>query len=123
MAKLGDEAVDTILAAALSDPDGMLQFANDISPSAEPVMDYITELDTRRALFGELRAFCHRHQTRPKTLNAAILAVFMVAPVTEIRAFFDSLRSLSEFQQRGLVNGTMNVAPEAMRSCTFFYPP
>ncbi|GAB1312857.1 hypothetical protein MFIFM68171_03067 [Madurella fahalii] len=49
VAKLGAEAVDSILAAAMADPDAMRQFANDISPPAEPVQDYLTEVDTRRA--------------------------------------------------------------------------
>ncbi|KAK0656157.1 hypothetical protein B0T16DRAFT_451762 [Cercophora newfieldiana] len=86
VAKLGAEAVESILAAAMADPDAMRQFANDISPPAEPVQDYLTEVDTRRALFDELRAICQHHDVK---LNAIIFAVFMVAPVSEIRTFFD----------------------------------
>ncbi|KXX80332.1 hypothetical protein MMYC01_204672 [Madurella mycetomatis] len=89
VAKLGAEVVDRILAAAMADPDAMRQFANDISPPAEPVQDYLTEVDTRRTLFDELRAICQHHNIMP---NATIFAVFMVAPVSEIRTFFDCIR-------------------------------
>ena len=126
VAKLGAEAVETILAAAMSDPEAMLQFANDISPPAEPVQDYITEVDTRRALFDELRTICQHHQI---PLNATIFAVFMVAPVTEVRTFFESIPRESgladiadDFRHRSILKGTMEMAPEAMRACTFQFP-
>ncbi|KAK5652994.1 hypothetical protein OQA88_9280 [Cercophora sp. LCS_1] len=89
VAKLGAELLDSIHAAALADPGAMRKFANDISPPAEPVRDYLTELDTRRELFDELHAICQHHNIAP---NATMLAVFMVAPVSGIRAFFDTIR-------------------------------
>jgi len=53
MAKLGVEGLDRSLTAAMADLDGVLHFADDISPPTEQVQDYLTEVDTRRALFGE----------------------------------------------------------------------
>ncbi|KAL2173476.1 uncharacterized protein P884DRAFT_264956 [Thermothelomyces heterothallicus CBS 202.75] len=72
-----------ILQAIVSDIDAMDTVASDIPPACEPVTDYITELETRRALFDQFRALA-REDELP---NAAILAVFLVAPVDEIRLF------------------------------------
>lgn len=86
MAKLGAEFVNSIHAAALADPDAMRRFVSDIPPKAEPVQAYLTDVDTRRALFDELRAICQELdplQFDPP--HATMLAVFMVAPVSEIR--------------------------------------
>lgn len=58
VAKLGAEFVNSIHAAALADPDAMRRFVSDIPPKAEPVQAYLTDVDTRRALFDELRAIC-----------------------------------------------------------------
>lgn len=81
VAKLGAESVNNIHAAAL-----VRRFVNDIPPKAEPVQDYLTDADTRRVLFDEFRATCQELdplQFDPP--HATILAVFMVAPVSEIR--------------------------------------
>jgi len=124
VATLGAELLDSIHAAALADPDAMRTFANDISLPAEPVQDYLTELDTRRELFDELRAMCQHYEIPP---IATILAVFMVAPVSEIRAFFDSIRresglanTVRNFAKRAMVYGTLTTARNAIRACTFF---
>lgn len=53
VAKLGAEFVNSIHAAALADPDAMPRFVSDIPPQAEPVQAYLTDVDTRRALFDE----------------------------------------------------------------------
>ncbi|KAK4149251.1 hypothetical protein C8A00DRAFT_47097 [Chaetomidium leptoderma] len=88
--KLGAEGVDKILAAAMADPKAMFRFASDISPPAEPVQDYITEVDARRALFDEFRAICQPYYMDAP--NATILALFMVAPLSEIRTLLQTIR-------------------------------
>ncbi len=124
MAKLGPEVLDSILAAAMTDPDAMRQFANDISPPAEPVQDYLTEVDTRRALFDELREICQHYDIR---LDAAIFAVFMVAPVSEIRTFLEDIRNIGQTRFAthtvAMVYGTITLASSAIRACTLLFSP
>jgi len=106
VAKLGVEVVDSILTAAIADPDTMRQFTNDISPLAEPVQDYLIEVDIQYALFDELRAICQYYNI---LLNATIFAVFMVAPVLEIRTFFNCIR-----REFGLADIAYNFAKYAV---------
>ncbi|KAK4147541.1 uncharacterized protein C8A04DRAFT_34236 [Dichotomopilus funicola] len=88
LGRLDLEVLDSIVTATVVDPDAVRRFADDISPPAEPVNDYITEVDTRRDLFEKYRAICHSQEDQP---NAVVFALFMVAPVTEIRTFLDDL--------------------------------
>ncbi|KAK4249859.1 hypothetical protein C7999DRAFT_39162 [Corynascus novoguineensis] len=53
VATLGADGADKILAAAMANANAMFCFVDDISPTTEPVQSYITEIETRRALFDE----------------------------------------------------------------------
>lgn len=122
VAKLGAELVNNIHAAALVDPDAMRRFVNDIPPKAEPVQDYLTDADTRRVLFDEFRATCQELdplQFDPP--HAAMLAVFMVAPVSEIRTQLDVFRNMEQHRPQ-MVTAMLSRTPHAMRTCTFLVP-
>ncbi|KAK5654658.1 hypothetical protein OQA88_6981 [Cercophora sp. LCS_1] len=112
MAKLGAEVLDDILTAAMTDPDAMRKFANDISPPAEPVQDYLTEVETRRALFDEFRVICQQYGARA---HATAMAVFLVAPVSGIRTQLEVIRNMEQ-NRLTMVSGILTVAPHAIRT-------
>ncbi|KAK3938474.1 hypothetical protein QBC46DRAFT_440494 [Diplogelasinospora grovesii] len=112
LAKLGAERLDRILAAAIADPDTMCRVADAIPPPTEPVQDYITEIDTRRDLFDEFRALCQHYRLPPP--NATVLALFIVAPVSEISIYLQSIRNS---RYTGImINGTSMIAPQGIRA-------
>ena len=113
LAKLGADCVEKLHAASAADLNAMIRFAQDISPPTEPVLDYITEVDTRRILFNEFRAICQSHNM---VANATIFAVFMVAPISEIRIYLQTLRDSA--QSTILVPGIVSSAPQGIRACT-----
>lgn len=115
--KLGAEVLDSILQAAMADPDAMRRFADDISPPQEPVQDYITDVDTRCALFDDLRALWPYHEL---ALHATVFAAFMITPISEIRNFLQIVRD-SPFPGI-LISGSLVVAADAIRACTFVFP-
>lgn len=122
MAKLGAEFVNSIHAAALADPDGIRRFVNDIPPKAEPVQDYLTDVDTRRVLFEEFRAICLEFdplQFDPP--HATMLAVFMIAPVSEIRTQLDVFRNMEQHRPQ-MVTAMLSRTPHAIRTCTLLVP-
>jgi len=119
VAKLGAEVLDSILTAAMADPDTMRRIANDISPPTEQVQDYLTEVDTRCALFDEFREICQHYSMAP---NATILGLFMIAPVSEIRVLLQSIRRLNVPQLRGtFVRGILGSALDGIRACTSLF--
>lgn len=113
LAKLGEDGFAKLNTASAADLDAMIRFAQDISPPAEPVLDYITEVDTRRILFDEFQAICQPYDGKA---NAAIFAVFMVAPISEIRIYLQLLRDSA--QSVVLLTAVINSAPQAIRACT-----
>lgn len=117
VAKLGAEVLDRILAAAMADPDTMCRIADDISPPTEQVQDYLTEVNTRRALFDELQAICQQYEISP---HATILAVFMIAPLSELRTQLEVIRSMEQprFSQ---LSGILAWTPHAIRTCTLLF--
>src|SRR5690606_4671125 len=62
--------------AIAADRETVARFLRDIPPSAEPVHDYITDLDERCALFGEVQQL--HHDLKANAPNAATLGFFMV---------------------------------------------
>lgn len=119
-AQLGRGVLDSILTAAMADPDAMRRFVNDISPPAEPVDDYITEVDTRCALFEEYRAIC---QDQDETPNAAVFAVLMVAPISKIRIYLDGYKpENSPTQPRYSEIHTLMNSVKGIRTCTLLFP-
>ncbi|KAK3896767.1 hypothetical protein C8A05DRAFT_48333 [Staphylotrichum tortipilum] len=79
--------------AVAADRETVLRVLRDIPPTAEPVLDYITEVDVRCALFSELQQL-HRLRNVPSMPNAATLAFFMVAPIEKIRNHLTDIRNV-----------------------------
>lgn len=104
-----------ILTAVAADRETVRCLVCDIPPAAEPVADYITDIEARRRLFDELRQVYQRLYHPPP--NAATLGFFMVAPISEIRVH------LSTFQPSEnpwlWAGGTHLIAPMAMAACRF----
>ncbi|KAK3945642.1 hypothetical protein QBC46DRAFT_371261 [Diplogelasinospora grovesii] len=106
LARLDPSLVDQFLGAANTDPDivrralealatdpGTVRcIVSDIHPAAEPVMDYITDIDERCRLFRELQQLT-READPSLRLNATTLAFVMVAPIPEIREYILTVRS------------------------------
>lgn len=118
VAKLGAEFVNSIHAAALADPDAMRRFVSDIPPKAEPVQACLTDVDTRRALFDELRAIYQ--ELDPLQLDpphATMLAVFIVAPVSEIRTQLDVFRNMEQHRPQ-MVTAMLARTPHATRTAS-----
>ncbi|KAG7290736.1 hypothetical protein NEMBOFW57_000739 [Staphylotrichum longicolle] len=71
-----------ILAAVAAEPETVRRLVCDIPPAAEPVADYITDLEERCRLFDQLRQLHQKLNQSPP--NAATLGFVMVAPLSEI---------------------------------------
>ncbi|KAL2185695.1 hypothetical protein L209DRAFT_756927 [Thermothelomyces heterothallicus CBS 203.75] len=116
-ATLGDLAANKpdkmrrVLQAIVSDIDAMDTVASDIRPACEPVTDYITEVETRCALFDQFRALISI-----KYPNAATLALFLVAPIDEIRVFLNVARNPQPELTLSQWDAAVFGAPEAMRA-------
>ena len=108
--------------AVAADRETVLRFLRDIPPPAEPVDDYITDLDERCALFGEIQQL---HQDLGHHMpNAATLGLFMVAPISEIREHLTSVRNTPPPLSVGQMASLANLeAPAAMNSCMLCYTP
>ncbi|KAK0750942.1 hypothetical protein B0T18DRAFT_443555 [Schizothecium vesticola] len=117
VAKLGTEFLDSIHAATREDLDAIRRFVNDIPPKAEPIQDYLTDLDTRRDMFNEFRAICQESDPYQEFYppHATILAVFMVAPVSEIRVQLDVLHKMEQHRTQ-MVVALLGLSPHAMRT-------
>jgi hypothetical protein len=120
LAILGAERLDRILTAAMADPNAILRFADDIPPPAEPVQDYITEVDTRRALFDEFRAFLARGgNTMP---NATVFAAFMIAPISEIRELLLVVGALrAPLSPVAYCHAALTTALNGIRACMLLF--
>lgn len=111
-----------VLQAIATDIDTMDTIASDIPPRREPFTDYITEFDVRCELFTKYRAMTQGVGDEDPLLefgNATTLAVFMVAPVHELR---NSL-AMCETVTVGTINPARDInhiAPEAIRACTSY---
>lgn len=86
----------------------------------ELVDDYVTDVDTRCALFDDFRARCAHVNRSP---NAASFAVFMVAPLAELRGFLrgspeclsdgNRLSTLLSSISHGIESCTLPTIPQA----------
>ncbi|KAK4147203.1 uncharacterized protein C8A04DRAFT_9290 [Dichotomopilus funicola] len=85
---LGSQHIAKLITAAHYDREGLVQFLDDNPPPHEPVVDYITDTEVRRALFDRYRTL------RQGDPPAVILAVFMVAPVGDLR---DCLERINQY--------------------------
>ncbi|KAL2139810.1 hypothetical protein VTI28DRAFT_4665 [Corynascus sepedonium] len=94
VATLGADGVDKILAGAMADINAMFRFADDISPTTEPVQPYTPD--------------------DPTGPNAATLALFMVASVSEIRVFLQIAHDSG--QPSLMVRAVDSFAPKAMKA-------
>ena len=103
------------------DPKAVLRFLGDSSPAEEPVHDYITDINERCALFGELQ---QAHQDLDTEMpNAATLGFFMVAPTSGIREHLAIIRNTPPAFRVQLLDHTNLKAAAAMDSCMLRSPP
>ena len=118
-----------VLQAIASDIDTMDTVASDISPTREPVLDYITEIDVRSELFTKFRDMTNSFDLSSwkDYANATMLAMFMVAPVHELQNFISNCETTSGTGHI-LEIEVNHCAPLAIRACThnlsisFSYP-
>ncbi len=106
-----------ILDAVAADPETVRRLGCDIAPAAEPVADYITDLEERCRLFDEWRQF-HRQVNKPPP-NAALLGFTMVAPISEIRTQMSNLRAMPTPGGGVWASGLNTDALLAISACTF----
>ncbi len=117
--------------AVEADQESVLRFFRDFPPTAEPVDDYITDLDERCALFGEMQQLLQDHDAAPPT--AALLAFFMVAPTAGIREHLATIRkhpatapnapNISQDMIKCRVQVKNLLAPGAISSCNTLRSP
>lgn len=111
-------AARQVLEAVKADPATVHRVVSDIPPEAEPVLDYITEVDTRRHLFAELQQL-YREVDPSLKVNATVLAFVLVAPIPEIREQISDIRNASSHKLAlTLTHVVNNHGPLAMRACT-----
>ena len=107
--------------AFAADPKTVLLVLGDISPAEEPVHDYITDINERCALFGELQQL---HQDLDTEMpNAATLGFFMVAPTSGIREHLVAIRNTPPAFRVQLLDHINLKAAAAMDSCMLRSPP
>lgn len=112
---LGEGGADKILTAVAADAQAMLRFAEDAKPSSESVKDYITDVQTRLDLFKEFQRMCHSLNV---PLEATLLAIFLVAPVSEIRNVFDMINKQETFYDKSIyLDGTRSQMVKAVKEC------
>jgi len=100
-----------------ADYETVIRFLSDIPPTAEPVDVYITDVDERCALFGELQQLAE--EVDAGTPYAATLGFFMIAPVERIPEHLASARRplpLNHLTQQEL-NYVNWQAPKAVSTC------
>ncbi len=107
-----DEDFAEFRRALATDRQTLLDFLRDLALPREPVGDYITDIEKCCTLFGELQEL---HSVLGIVMPAgATLALFMVAPITGVRAQLRELRNaLSAEYRTDRVYG-------AMRPCMFW---
>jgi len=112
------ELTQQILAAVAADRETVRRLVCDIPPTAEPVADYITDLDERCQLFDDLRQL--HQQVEEEAPTAAMFAFVMVAPITEIQVLLSSFRNAPPHNRWQWVRSLSDsAAPRAMRDCMF----
>lgn len=122
LARLEPSLVDLFLGAVNSNPDAVRDTLGALASdpvTVEPVTDYVTDLDERCRLFRDLMQ-TYREYDEPSRLNAAILAVVMVAPIPEIRSSISAIRE--SLHSPVMQIGMNSLGPAAVRSCTFPHP-
>ncbi|KAK3900227.1 hypothetical protein C8A05DRAFT_17445 [Staphylotrichum tortipilum] len=108
--------------AITADRETVLRVLRDIPPTAEPVFDYVTEVDVRCALFSELQQL-HRLLNVPSMPNAATLAFFMVAPIEKIRNHLADIRKTPPQYMADKLGHINLQAPDALSAWMLRPPP
>ncbi|KAK4169729.1 hypothetical protein QBC43DRAFT_283289 [Cladorrhinum sp. PSN259] len=73
--------------------DAITPIAADIPPTAQPVTDYVTDLETRCGLFQTYRTALTRSELAP---SAPMLGYFMVTPIEQLRTFLETFLTVPE---------------------------
>lgn len=88
----GENEIKLLVELRNSRPQVLQDIIADDVP-AEPVLNYIQDLDTRVHIFEEFRRLSNRVSAR-NSMNAAIFSVFMVAPITQLEYQLLELQNL-----------------------------
>jgi hypothetical protein len=112
-----DEALAAQLPVAVTaNREAVAGFLFDLPPAAEPVTDYITDLDQRCQLFDQFRRIHQQLGQDPPT--AAMLGFVMVAPIPEIQEQLSALQNAEPHHLRDWIASHSYVfAPWAMQDC------
>jgi hypothetical protein len=92
-----------IVKGIVTNPGSMLiPLSEHISPTVEPVGDYITDVEQRQRLFKEFRhgvpkisAFPEDADIQDNIIDATTFACFMVAPVQKIETFLSTAQEIT----------------------------
>jgi hypothetical protein len=116
------DAMAKILNATATDPHSMWRFAEDIPPTAEPVGDYIADVERRCHLFEEFRyRISGIHGDGEDIITATTFACFMVAPIPELETYLSNTATITQYP--GSTELYANIAaPFAIRACQIPFP-
>jgi len=90
---LGDEACQRLRGLYLRSGDSLRAMLSG-EAQTEPVLDYITDLEVRRELLSDFLRFINENAQAQDCvgLDAAMFAIYMIAPLDHIRAQLEQIR-------------------------------
>jgi hypothetical protein len=88
----------------------------------EPVLSYITELETRREIFQEFQRLARAYEHGTPSLDAVALGIVMVAPVTELQSRLEEIRNAGAVPGAAMARGILSLlcgelAISGIRAC------
>ena len=89
----------------------------------EPILSYITEIETRRDIFQEFQRLARVHNHWAPALNAVALGIVMVAPVDQLQSRLEAIENAGPPPLPSiLAHGTLDylcghVAIRGIRAC------
>ena len=116
------EEMRRVFQAVVLDIQTVDTILSDIPPADEPVTDYVTEIDVRCELFTKFRIMVQNPYAEYDIANATVLAMFMVAPVHQLRSFLEGCE-INLPLGLDLQLAVSMAAPFAVRACTDNRPP
>ena len=116
------QTMDTTASNMSRSSEPVTDYITDTSRSSEPVTNYITDMDVRCELFTKLRAMLPPGDDEWQDVpDVTVMAMFMVAPVHELRSLIERCDANSQ-QGSLLLAGVCISAHRAIRSCTNHLP-